>query len=138
MSYAMTTARYVENDVLTRSPEWLVPLIYEHLLKNLRRAVVQIETKDLEGRSESLSNAALTVGELIASLDREQGGDFADGLASLYAYFAVELLNVGRSNGVGSLPQLIALVEELHAAWVEAAEIVAPRSKAPSLAATAA
>ena len=135
MSYAAQTGRYVENDVLTRSPEWLVPLMYEHLLKNLRRAVVQIETNDLEGRAESIARATMIVGELIATLDRERGGQFAEGLAALYAYFGVEILNVSLSKGVGSLPQLITLVEELHGAWVEAAESVAPRGNRTATAA---
>jgi flagellar secretion chaperone FliS len=138
MSYAAQTTRYLENDVLTRSPEWLVPLMYEHLLSNLRRAVVQIETNDGEGRSASLKKASDIVGELLCTLDREQGGQIAEALASLYAYFAVELLNIGRSRGVGSLPRLIELVSELHGAWVEAAEQVAPRASCPSLATTAA
>jgi flagellar secretion chaperone FliS len=138
MSYAAQTARYLENDVLTRSPEWLVPLLYEHLLSNLRRALVQIETGDTEGRSKSLGKARDIVGELLCSLDRENGGDLAESLASLYAYFAIELLNVGRGTGAGNLPALIDLVAELHAAWVEAAEQVAPRGVRPSLSVSAA
>ena len=127
MSYAAHTARYVENDVISRSPEWLVPLMYEHLLKSLRRAVVQIEAKDLEGRAESLGKATAIVGELLATLDRENGGEIVQSLASLYTYFAFELMDVGRSAGTGSLPRLIEMVDELHAAWVHAAESVAPR-----------
>lgn len=132
MSYAAHTARYVENDVISRSPEWLVPLLYEHLLKSLRRAVVQIEAKDFEGRAESLGKATAIVGELLATLDRENGGEIVKNLTSLYAYFALELMNIGRSTGTGSLPQLIELLDELHGAWVQAAEAVAPRGGASS------
>lgn len=138
MSYAAPTTRYLENEVLTRTPEWLVPLLYEHLLTHLRRALVQIENRDLEGRASSLQKASDIVAELLCTLDREQGGQIAESLASLYAYFALELLNVGRSNGVGSLPRLIELVSELHEAWVEAAEQVAPRGGRSALAPTAA
>lgn len=135
MSYTAQTSRYLENEVLSRSPEWLVPLLYEHLLGSMRRAIVQIETENLEGRAESLSRASAIVGELLASLDRTNGGALADGLAGLYAYIAIELLEVGRSGGVGSLPRLIGLVEELHEAWVQAAESVAPRGAASRVAA---
>ncbi|MEX2570311.1 MAG: flagellar export chaperone FliS [Gemmatimonadota bacterium] len=142
MTYAAQTARYVENDVLTRSPEWIVPLLYDHLLSSLRRAVVQIEAKDLDGRAESLGKASAIVGELLGSLDRENGGEIAEGLASLYTYFALELLNVGRSREIGALPSLIEMVEELHTAWVTAAQAVAPRPTQrptqPALAASAA
>lgn len=138
MSYIAHTARYLENDVLTRSPEWLVPLLYEHLLMSLRRARIQIEANDVGGRTASLDRASAILGELLASLDREKGGELAGRLASLYAYFAVELLNVGRSNGLGSLPKVIDMVEELHIAWTQAAERVAPRTPRGSLDASAA
>lgn len=130
MSYAAMTSRYLDNDVLSRSPEWLVPLMFEHLLTSLRRAVVQIEAGDQQGREKSLEKAIAIVSELLATLDRENGGDIANGLSGLYSYFALEIMNVGRSGGVGSLPRLIPLIEELHEAWVQAAEEVAPRAAA--------
>ena len=113
-----------------RSSEWLVPLMYEHLIINLRRAEIQIEKGDLEGRSASLGKANDIVSELLCSLDREKGGEIAKSLASLYSYFAVELLNIAVSNEAGPLPRLIKVVEELHGAWVGAAEQVAPRAGA--------
>jgi len=128
MSYAAQTTRYIENDVLSRSPEWLVALVYEALLTNLRRAEVQIETGDYEGKSASLSRAGALVGELLASLDAEKGGEIASRLASLYAYFALEIMNIGRTLDSRSLVRLIRMVEELHGAWVQAAEQVAPRA----------
>lgn len=132
MSYATHTDRYLENEVLSRSPEWLVPLLYEHLLSSLHRAEVQIGAKDLEGKATSLSRATSIVLELNASLDREKGGDLAGQLASLYSYFALEIMNVGRSMDVKVLQRLISLVSELHEAWVAAAEQVAPRTRAVS------
>jgi flagellar secretion chaperone FliS len=129
MSYAMHTGRYVENDVLSRSPEWLVPLLYEHLLGSLRRAEVQIEAGDLEGKAASLARATEIVLELNASLDREKGGEIASQLASLYSYFALEIMNVGRSLDRKVLGRLLELVAELHEAWTQAAEQVAPRGR---------
>lgn len=128
MSYSRT-ARYTESEILTRSPEWLVPLLFEHLLAAMRRAVVQIEIADREGRAASLGRASAIIGELLASLDRENGGEIAENLARIYTYMATQLLDVAPSGGVGSLPQLIELAGELHEAWVSAAEAVAPRGQ---------
>lgn len=128
MSYASNSTRYVENDVLSRSPEWLVTLTYEALLSSLRRAAVQIEEDDFEGKARSLSRAGEIVAELLASLDREKGGVVAESLASLYAYFSLEIMNIGRSLNREALTRVTSMVEELHAAWVKAAEEVAPRS----------
>lgn len=130
MSYGTSPSRYLENDVLSRSPEWLVPLLYEHLLTSLRRAGVQMENGDVEGRAESLSKANQIVLELAGSLDREKGGEVAQHLSSLYAYFALEILNLGHTRDVVHLRRLIDLVAELHEAWTQAAEQVAPRGRA--------
>jgi len=134
MSYAKQSVRYVENDVLSRPAEWMVPLLYEHLLASLSRAAVQMESGDAEGKAASLSRATDIVLELNASLDHEKGGELAGQLASLYSYFALEIMNVGRTLDGKVLQRLISLVAELHEAWVMAAEQVAPRSRpAPQL-----
>src|SRR5690606_9612141 len=121
-------SRYLENDVLSRSPEWLVTLVYEALLTNLRRAAVQIETGDIEGKATSLTRAGALVGELHSSLDHEKGGEIASRLSSLYTYFALEIMNIGRSLDTVALARLIAMLEELRGAWTQAAEQVAPRA----------
>lgn len=132
MSYTSQSSRYLENDVLSRSPEWLVALVYDALLKNLRRADVQIETGDIEGKSTSLTRAGALLAELLSSLDREKGGEIATRLSSLYTYFSLELMNIGRSLDRVALGRLIAMVEELQTAWIRAAEEVAPRAPGSS------
>lgn len=130
MSYANTASRYLDNEVLSRSPEWLVPLLYEHLLGSLKRAEVQIEAGDREGKAASLAKANAIVLELSATLDHEKGAAIAANLASLYAYVAQEIMNVSRSGDTDVLRRLVAMMTELHAAWVQAAEQVAPRGRA--------
>lgn len=141
MSYGSHMSnRYLEADIMSRPKEWLVPLLYEHLLASLRRAAVQIQAGELEGKTKSLNKASAIVAELLGSLDREQGGEIAANLSSLYSYFMLEIMNVGRSMEVEALQQLIDMIDELHGAWLQAAEEVAPRSRAtaPRLNATAA
>lgn len=129
MSYGTSPARYLENNVVSRSPEWLVPLMYEHLLSRLQRARVQIESRDLEGKSESLAKANEIILELSASLDSDRGGEIAEQLQPLYAFFAGEILTAGRTNDAVLLGRLVTMIGELHEAWVQAAEQVAPRGR---------
>lgn len=130
MSYAVSGARYLANDVLSRPKEWLVPLLFEHLLANLSRARACMETGELEGKVERLAKANQIVLELAASLDREKGGEIAEHLAMLYTFFATTIVDVGRGGDVALLGRLITMVGELHEAWVAAAEQVAPRARA--------
>lgn len=135
MSYNAYTARYLEADVMSRPKEWLVPLLYEHLLASLKRAVVQIEARDFQGKAASLNKASAIVFELLASLDREKGGELATRLAGLYAYFASEITAVGRSLDLAHLGKLIDMVASLHESWVQAAEATSPRARLAQVAA---
>ena len=132
MSYASQTSRYLENEIMSRRPEWLVPLLYEHLLISLERAIVQITARDYDGKSKSLDKAASIVAELHGSLDQEKGGEIAAQLAALYAFFTVQILDAGRTLDADMLRRLAAMVSELHGSWVQAAEQIAPRAAAPT------
>src|SRR5690606_9301206 len=88
---------YLEAKVLSSSREDLVPLLYEHLCANLRRAAAQIEAGDIEGKAASLERATAIVFELLASLDFEAGGDLAARLAALYSFFASEISAASRT-----------------------------------------
>jgi flagellar secretion chaperone FliS len=129
MSYSTQASRYLEADVLSRSPEWLVPLLYEHLLKHLRRAAIQISAGDIEGKATSFERAQAIVMELASSLDQEKGGEIAQRLSALYAYFAGEIVTVSRTLDQDHLGRLTAMIAELHDGWVQAAEAVAPRGR---------
>lgn len=137
MGYSAYTSRYLENDVVSRPREWLVPLLYEHLLAQLRRAATQIEQRDYEGKAASLERASDILIELMGALDHERGGELADRLAALYAYFATEIIVVGRSLDSGRLGRTVAMVATLHESWVIAARAQAPTSLPANVAADA-
>lgn len=128
MSYGNATARYLEAEVLSRQPEWLVPLMYEHLLLNLRRASRQIELGDQEGKAASLDKASAIVMELIGALDFERGGEIATRLAGLYLFFSTEMIGARQKVDTVRLQRLIDMISDLHEAWSQAAEAVSPRT----------
>jgi len=126
MSYGKYTSKYLENEVLSRPKEWLIPLLYEHLLAHLRRAQVQIQARDFEGKGASLEKASDIVIELLATLDLEQGGELAQRLAALYTYFAGEILAVGRTLDQKPLIKMIEMISGLHESWIGAARTLVP------------
>lgn len=133
MTYGVNRTRYLEMEIAGRPKEWLVPLLYEHLLSHLRRAGTQIANGDIEGRSTSLEKASGIILELAASLDPVAGGEIATMLSSLYAFLAGELLEIGRTRDETRLSRTIGIVENLHGAWVAAAESVSPRHAAEAV-----
>ncbi len=125
MSYtnqAAHAARYKEAAILGSSPERLVLLLYEHLLVSLRRAALQIQSRNIEGKAQSLEKASDIVFELLASLDFEAGGELASRLAALYGWFITEIGEVSRTLDRERLERLISIVGTLHEAWIGAAE----------------
>ena len=116
---------YRENEVLSAPKERLIPMLYQGLLKNLRRAGMQISAGDLEGKSESLQKASAIVYELLGSLDFEAGGEIASRLAGLYAYFLREIMEAGRTLDRRRLDALSEMIGTLHDAWDQAAQQVA-------------
>lgn len=135
--YGKTTA-YLEADILSRPKEWLIPLLYEHLLASLRRAAVQIEADDPMGRAQSLEKASAIVLELASSLDHERGGEIARGMSSLYAFFLTEILQIGLTRDLARIHKLAQIVGELLDAWTQAAQQVSPRATTPPVTASAA
>ena len=126
MSYTGAASAYRTSSVMGSSREQLVVLMYEHLLASLRRAALQIEASDIEGRATSLGRASDIVFELLAALDRERGGEVAGRLAALYAWFLGEIGEVGRTPDTQRLGRLIDQVATLHGAWVRAASSTTP------------
>jgi flagellar protein FliS len=119
MTYQQGGNRYLETQVVSSSPEQLVPLLYQHLLVNLKKAGEQIRNNDIEGKAESLQKASAIVFELLSSLDMEQGGEIAVRLASLYSYFTKRISEVGRTLDGSIIQELVELVGSLHESWLE-------------------
>jgi flagellar protein FliS len=77
MSYATQTSSYRDMEIQAAAPERLVVIVFEHLVVNLERARIAMERRDVELRVTSLRRARGLVGELLATLDFEQGGAIA-------------------------------------------------------------
>lgn len=121
MAYPQGGSRYLETQIVSSSPEQLIPLLYQHLLVKLKKAEEQIRANDIEGKAESLQKASAIVFELLSSLDMEQGGEIAVRLASLYSYFTKRISEAGRTLDVTIVQELVELVGSLHESWLEVA-----------------
>lgn len=126
-----TGKSYLEAEVMSSSPEQLVPMVYRALLKNLRRAVDQIESGDIAGKSESVSKATAIILELAASLDMSQG-DISRQLSSLYQYFLTEIEAASRTLDASRFGPTIEMISRLEEAWANAAAEVATAPPQPA------
>ena len=124
MTYGTPSSTYRNVDILGSSPERLVPLLYKHLLVNLKRASFCIRRRDIEGKFESVTKAADIIAELRGVLDFEAGGDLSIQLSSLYGFWAKEISAAESRLDAERLERVAAMVAELYESWESAARAV--------------
>ncbi|MEP0814237.1 MAG: flagellar export chaperone FliS [bacterium] len=116
---------YAESRILTAEPERLVLMMYEGALRFLRMA----RAAALEGRVEDCHNSILRayaiIAELMATLDRERGGEIAANLERSYEFMLYRL----READIEKDPRLIESVEKLLEPLAEAWETAFFKSK---------
>ena len=116
MSYSQANV-YREREVLTASPEKLVVVIYDHILVNLRRARLAIESGNIEQRVQALGKARDGVMELLVSTDVDRGGEIASNLRALYAFAFRELMSIGRSLDTNQIDKISGILSNLREAF---------------------
>ena len=117
MSYPSAAVAYREREVLTATPGRLVVMVFDHLLVNLRRARVGMETDNVTLRAESVAKAREAVMELLATTDVDRGGSIANNLRSIYVYLFRELITLGNRSDVSKIDGFIRIVTDLRDAF---------------------
>ncbi|NOT07895.1 MAG: flagellar export chaperone FliS [Gemmatimonadales bacterium] len=116
--------RYREFEVLSMAPARRFVLLFTHLLVQLRLARGHAERGEIERRTQRLTRAQEIVVELLASLDRDTGGDLAQKLAGLYGWLVGEFASLHARPDLARFDLVIRVISELHEAWSAAADLV--------------
>ncbi len=130
MSYANHAAQYQEVAVRSAAPGQLVVMVYDHLLLNLRRARLSIEQGNVDLRLTSFDRARQALGELLSTLDLEQGGEMARQLNALYTFVLAELTDLGLNPEPGRLERVTRIMSELREAFATVSQHPAVREVA--------
>ncbi|WP_263080845.1 flagellar export chaperone FliS [Endozoicomonas sp. Mp262] len=99
------------------SPEQLVKLLFDALMKNLYQARGFIERKQPEDKARVLGKALDIIVVLDGSIDMEAGGEMAKNLSGLYHYSMQVLIQANSDNSVEKLNEVVALMSEIKSAW---------------------
>ena len=108
---------YQGNQVEGASPLGLILLTYDALNKSLGRAKLAIETDDFAQEGEHTGRAMEALIELSSSLNVEEGGDVAIGLARLYVYMVNTLTEHMCSGSSQGVDEVMALAQTLRDGW---------------------
>lgn len=110
---------YSENQVGIESPQRLIEMLYEGLLRFCSRIKVMIKKDDIEQRLYYTKRATAIFIELINSLDYEKGGDVAYYLNGLYLQEIRLLSQANLRNDEAKVDEVINVVRCLLEAWRE-------------------
>ncbi|AOO65136.1 flagellar export chaperone FliS [Sulfurospirillum halorespirans] len=114
---------YSQNNISIESPEKLIKMLYEGVLRFSSQAKKAIEDKDIEKRTYWINRTSAIFAELIHSLNYD-GGPVAFYLRGLYTYQLQLLSDANLKNDTAKLDEVINVARGLLEAWKEETEHV--------------
>lgn len=118
MSYGY--GAYKKTAVSTASKEQILLMLYQAAIKNCKKAIEAIQTKNIAGKGEYIGKLQDIVIELNNSLDFEIGGDIAKELSSLYDYILFASTQANIKIDAEPLEGCLKVLTTLYEGWNEA------------------
>jgi flagellar secretion chaperone FliS len=119
---------YRESAVRGASPLGLIVILYDEIVRSLRKASRALELGDVEGRSRALNHVAEVIGYLQSILDFEKGGDVARNLSNFYNLMRGQILQIQAAPTPEGLEMLAREFAKVGAAWQQAERSLTPSS----------
>lgn len=116
--------QYNAVQIKTANKGQLIVLLYQGALKNMRKALIQLEDKDMEGKGNSLIKAQDIILELMCALDQtmlDEGNELAANLQRLYLYCYRQLVQANLKMDPKPIEEVIELLANLLEAWEQVA-----------------
>jgi flagellar protein FliS len=111
--------QYRKSSVGAASPLQLVIMLYDGALRFMEAGRHAMLRRDVYNQNENITKAQRIVGELIATLDMEQGGEVAKNLVALYTYVYEKLVEANLEDKPELVQECATIVSELRESWVE-------------------
>ncbi|WP_457592799.1 flagellar export chaperone FliS [Hydrogenimonas sp.] len=119
MTAAAAYDTYTQNNIQIESPEKLIEMLYEGIIRFCSMAKKSIEYGDIEKRVYWTNRAVAIFVELINTLDNERGGEVSHYLGGLYNQQIKFLNESNAQNSAEHLDVVIRVTKELLEAWRE-------------------
>jgi flagellar protein FliS len=114
-----SASQYKEMQIKTASPGKLLLMLYQGALKFMKLAKKNINEGKIEESHKNIIKAQNIILELQGTLNKDQGGEIAVQLESLYDFIYRELIRANLNKNNEHLDSVIPLVEELFDTYKE-------------------
>lgn len=121
----------LETSVVAASPHKLIVMLYDGALVAVMKAQMHMKAGNIPEKGKAISHAiALIDNGLRASLNKDIGGQIAEGLDSLYEYMSARLLLANLKNDLTVLDEVQVLLTEMRDTW-NAIGVTPPQAEMP-------
>ncbi len=110
---------YNQNHVQIQSPERLIEMLYEGILRFCGQAVNAIENGDLEKRTYWINRSTAIFTELLNSLDYDSGGEVSHYLSGMYVQQIKNLALANTENDKERINEVMNVTRNLLEVWRE-------------------
>ena len=119
---AMATDTYFRAQVESASPLQRVVMLYDGAVSFLEDAARQMDLRDYEGAPLLNIRAQNIIMELQGVLNMREGGELAQRLHTLYAYFLRRLITANTKRDAGMLLEVAERMKEMRESWATLAD----------------
>ena len=119
MNKPTTYQAYYKANVQTSDQLNLIILLYDGLLRFLKKAAVKIEGQELEEAHNYLVRSKNIVQELLSTLKIEEGGEVAQNLRELYLYCFRKIVEANLRKDVQLIQDVIKVIDNLKQGWLQ-------------------
>ena len=114
---------YSRTDVNTSDQLTLIIMLYEGLLRFLKKAIVRIKEKDIEGAHNYFIRSRDIINELLCTLHAEKGGIVGENLRELYLYMYRKTIEANLKKDIEAAKDVYKLAKTLHEGWSQLKEL---------------
>lgn len=122
---------YRTAEIETISQRELIVKMYQGMERFIVQAQMAMHNKKLEAAHENCQKVKAILVELISTLNFEQGGDIAQQLRELYAFFLVTVVEANLRKDPAKLASILPIIAELRTAWEQIPDEYANTSSLP-------
>ena len=113
---------YTQNNIGVESPQKLIQMLYEGILRFNMQAKKALNEGDIERRTYWINRSSAVLGELINILDYDHG-DIAHYLNGLYQHQLYLLVQANTQNSSDKLDEVTSVIKGLLEAWRETVHV---------------
>lgn len=110
-------SEYRNVEVNTSDRVKVISMLYDGAINFIKVARKRMELGDIAGKGLYIGKASSVVGELLSSLNMEEGGEIAKNLSRLYDFVMDRLINANMKNDQKALDEAEKVLDVLRSAW---------------------